>query len=454
MNFFDTDENSDDELNAAFNATFLKGDSSFLSSGIPPGHRQDIPDEPRELKPVVTYQPPAVDSAEHLYGTARPQKHRKLPGPAGMLPQPGNPVGWVATRLSSLLKKKAVQNEPENPSCLQPRTSSQGEEAELFSRVERDCGSAVWPLVEKYSIVNVLRMVSEGKLPRGKVPVMCGFVDDVELLPTDAKALLKDKTGLIGCTIHRSVIKEYKEQFAGCALLLLKQVSLFSPTGKKFYINITLSNIVRVYTLEKSFCGFSNGALEAIDQNLTHPFCSSDLTSLEAECLRPLSPPPTPLIERRPSVSVSPHGPTIDSETGTKFRPPFKRTHPSGSLAAFVGSATPRGQLRPNVHCNSDSVYRILPPLERPQSVDKTCRRTTLGPGFGSLVLDSTVSPIGNKRVRLLSTADLDASPVENTSVPPKVTTPMGEPVEKLLEDDMDDLLTSLADQSVAGLDI
>lgn len=65
---------------------------------------------------------------------------------------------------------------------------------------------------------------------------MCGFLDEIEMLPTDARAVLRDRTGSllffvsillgsIGCTIHRGVIRKYKDLLSSRVLVIIKQVS-------------------------------------------------------------------------------------------------------------------------------------------------------------------------------------------------------------------------------------
>ncbi|KAH8861565.1 hypothetical protein KSF78_0007534 [Schistosoma japonicum] len=145
-------------------------------------------------------------------------RRRKLPGPAGLLPKLHGHGNRQQHPIGSKSPKKKMDDtvfditESCLPSLLSPNQpySSQGEEIALLNRLQSECGPSIWSVVEKYSVREILKMITSNQLPKGKIPIMCGFLDEVELLPTDAKALLKDNSGALGCTIHRSVIKEYK----------------------------------------------------------------------------------------------------------------------------------------------------------------------------------------------------------------------------------------------------
>ncbi|CAH8529835.1 unnamed protein product [Heterobilharzia americana] len=217
-------------------------------------------------------------------------KHRKLPGPAGLLPKLHEQMNHGERLAKCKLPKKKKDTEIYNlsESCLSPSSSqnqsisSQVEETILLSQLQSDCGPIIWSIIQKYSIQNILKMITCNQLPKGKIPIICGFLDEIELLPTDARAFLKDNSGVLGCTIHRSVIKAYKNSLCCCSLLLLKQVSIFSPTGKKFYANITLSNVVRIYTPENT----TNSHIVTVHPRFASPLSISEVEALEADCLK------------------------------------------------------------------------------------------------------------------------------------------------------------------------
>ncbi|TGZ65352.1 hypothetical protein CRM22_005900 [Opisthorchis felineus] len=298
-----------EEMDDPFNAPFLHddddSDSDFISFGVGSDLHRKVPERLPAPKPLPPFdRRRSVQSP--LPETVNTSRRKRLPGPAGMLPQSGGTELKLDIPHGSRHKKPnvgSVQCDPSSHSLSQS-IASDTEESELMNRIQHDCGPVIWPLVEKYSIANVLQQITRGLLPRGKVPVMCGFLDDVELLPTDAKGVLKDKTGSLGCTIHRSVIKTYKEQLTNCVLLLLKQVSLFSPTGKKFYVNLTLSNIIRVYTPGQTFPALTSS--RSVSQPLKNPpFSPAEFETLESECFRSNSPPVTPIPTSQPGSNCS-----------------------------------------------------------------------------------------------------------------------------------------------------
>ncbi|KAH9586026.1 hypothetical protein MS3_00007084 [Schistosoma haematobium] len=230
------------ELNSESDLTFFNdSDDDFLNDGIfseftskhitkSPGFHKSSSEElcfhKSPLKGTHSTEKIIRNSSK---GTSR---HRKLPGPAGLLPKLHEHGNRQRPMIGSKSPKKKKDDNVSSltESCLSTSlsqnqsSSSQSEEAALLNRLQSECGSTIWSVVEKYSVREILKMITSNQLPKGKIPIMCGFLDEVELMPTDAKALLKDNSGVLACTIHRSVIKEYKNDLGCCSLLLLKQV--------------------------------------------------------------------------------------------------------------------------------------------------------------------------------------------------------------------------------------
>ncbi|XP_017246261.1 uncharacterized protein LOC108217875 [Daucus carota subsp. sativus] len=65
----------------------------------------------------------------------------------------------------------------------------------------------------------------------------------------DMTVTLKDTTGLIDATIHRKVLteSEFAKDISVKAAIILKKVSIFAPSSKTVYLNITRSNVVKVF---------------------------------------------------------------------------------------------------------------------------------------------------------------------------------------------------------------
>ncbi|CAH8522194.1 unnamed protein product [Schistosoma guineensis] len=363
-----------------------------------------------------------------LYSSKGTSRHRKLPGPAGLLPKLHEHGNRQRPMIGSKSPKKKKDDTVSslNESCLSPSlsqnqsSSSQSEEAALLNRLQSECGSTIWSVVEKYSVREILKMITSNQLPKGKIPIMCGFLDEVELMPTDAKALLKDNSGVLACTIHRSVIKEYKNDLGCCSLLLLKQVTIFSPTGKKFYANITLPNIVKIYTPENTIITSASG--HHTTTPLSSPLSLREVEALEEDCLRALSPPSTPIPQ---TISISP----ILKPTSYRIQPQIKQSS-SGLKSELSTTKSFTLQLRPS--------------------------------SLGSLLKSNSI-PVNNKvkssicdnnnNHKNLQKKDYQQninSTTNVTSTTTTITTTLPDSFtmkDDLLEDDMDDLLSSIADE-------
>ncbi|GKC41573.1 reverse transcriptase domain-containing protein [Tanacetum coccineum] len=72
----------------------------------------------------------------------------------------------------------------------------------------------------------------------------------------DLTITLKDPSGTMGGTIHYKVFKEeegYAKSINVRAVLILRNVSVFTPKPSNHYLNITLRNIVKVFDKETIF---------------------------------------------------------------------------------------------------------------------------------------------------------------------------------------------------------
>lgn len=65
----------------------------------------------------------------------------------------------------------------------------------------------------------------------------------------DMTVTLKDPTGIRDGTIHRKVLteSEFAKDISVKAAIILKKVSIFAPASKTVYLNITRSNVVKVF---------------------------------------------------------------------------------------------------------------------------------------------------------------------------------------------------------------
>ncbi|VDP26979.1 unnamed protein product [Schistosoma curassoni] len=295
-------------------------------------------------------------------GTSR---HRKLPGPAGLLPKLHEHGNRQRPMIGSKSPKKKKDDTVSSltESCLSPSlsqhqsSSSQSEEAALLNRLRSECGSTIWSVVEKYSVREILKMITSNQLPKGKIPIMCGFLDEVELMPTDAKALLKDNSA----SGHHTT----------------------AP--------------------------------------LSSPLSLREVEALEEDCLRALSPPSTPMPQ---TISISP----ILKPISYRIQPQTNQSS-SGLKSELSTTKSYTLQLRPNG----------LGTLLKSNSI-------SLNNKVKSSICDNNNNNNLQKKdyqQNINSTTNVTATTMTTTTTLPDSLTVKDD----LLEDDMDDLLSSIADE-------
>ncbi|XP_068605763.1 homologous recombination OB-fold protein [Brachionichthys hirsutus] len=175
---------------------------------------------------------------------------RRFPGPAGLLPE--QPSGRNLDEI--------VVSAPVTPAHgAVARLPSQGS----GSQAEEDdfCGDA-WTamrtdmgldernpscFLHSYSVVMVLRKAALKQLAKNKVPNMAVVLKSIVDTTADAKAVFKDPTGEIQGTVHRQLLEDRAEELKVGAVLLLKQVGVFSPSHRNHYLNVTPNNLLRIY---------------------------------------------------------------------------------------------------------------------------------------------------------------------------------------------------------------
>ncbi|GJV07792.1 reverse transcriptase domain-containing protein [Tanacetum coccineum] len=83
----------------------------------------------------------------------------------------------------------------------------------------------------------------------------------------DLKVTLKDLSGMISGTIHYKVLNDevYGKAISVGAVLILRNVSVFSPKSSGHYLNITLKNIVKVFHKDTSAVNSGSGASTSME---------------------------------------------------------------------------------------------------------------------------------------------------------------------------------------------
>ncbi|XP_070193625.1 uncharacterized protein [Littorina saxatilis] len=191
----------------------------------------------------------AVDTPSAVF--PRRRSLRKFPGPAGILP-PARPAEF-----SSVMRKSP---DASTPQVLMEDETNRQEEAACSSQAGGEVfGGTAWQsllsdlhpgaddVLRKFSVQAMLHKASRRLLPKGKVPLMLGVVDSMDFQGTDASVILRDPSGQMQGTLHREVLKDFSADLQPGAAIVLRQVSVISPSSRTHYLNITGGNIVAIY---------------------------------------------------------------------------------------------------------------------------------------------------------------------------------------------------------------
>ncbi|KAM9394445.1 uncharacterized protein hrob [Pholidichthys leucotaenia] len=206
--------------------------------------------------PVLTNRLVQLVSASSKLPKKRPRSEphrsrtRRFPGPAGLLPQQpqGQNLDQIVVSVPQTPAHGVVARLPSQGS------SSQAEEDEFsggaWTAMKTEMGLDERNpscFLHSYSVVMVLRKAALKQLARNKVPNMAVVLKSIIHTHADAKAVFKDPTGEIQGTVHRRLLEDRVEELKVGAVLLLKQVGVFSPSHRNHYLNVTPNNLLRIY---------------------------------------------------------------------------------------------------------------------------------------------------------------------------------------------------------------
>uniref|UniRef100_A0A3Q3X1Y5 Homologous recombination OB-fold protein OB-fold domain-containing protein n=1 Tax=Mola mola TaxID=94237 RepID=A0A3Q3X1Y5_MOLML len=206
--------------------------------------------------PVLTNRLVQLVSASSKRPAKRPRSEchrprtRRFPGPAGLLPeQVGlSRLDQIVVSVPVLPAHGAVARTPSQGS------SSQTDDEEFlggaWAAMKAEMGlDETNPscFLHSYSVVMVLRKAALKQLAKNKVPNMAVLLKSIVHTHVDAKAVFKDPTGEIQGTVHRHLLKDRVDELKVGAVLLLKQVGVFSPSHRNHYLNVTANNLLRIY---------------------------------------------------------------------------------------------------------------------------------------------------------------------------------------------------------------
>ncbi|CAN8202364.1 unnamed protein product [Coccothraustes coccothraustes] len=105
-----------------------------------------------------------------------------------------------------------------------------------------------------YSVVMVLRKAALKQLPKNKVPSMAVMIKTLTKSSAGAGAVFRDPTGEMQGTVHRLLLEQRQSELRAGSVLLLRQVGVFSPSHRNHYLNVTPTNLLRIFPPEPEGC--------------------------------------------------------------------------------------------------------------------------------------------------------------------------------------------------------
>ncbi|CDS40783.1 conserved hypothetical protein [Echinococcus multilocularis] len=347
------------------------------------------------------------------------RRRRSIPGPLSMLPRSGpNSRGTHKRKLPSNV---------------------------IWDRVVSLFGSESWKIISDYTIEKIIRNTDKA-FPRGKVPVLCATIEKIDTALPIARAVLQDETGKIGCSIDKNAIHKYRKFLCAGAILILKQISLFSLNQKTFYLNITSSNISRIFLDESSIDSrllgsrtVENVSICGANFPLTSPPLSvNELRTLVVECLTPLSlsPLPNPPLVKSMKLVSPPRGTSRCLEKSPHQRDPTQPRNQnwrlsSGRLASAIITSPPPA-----------SKSKSLAPFQCRHGIRSLLRRNLSATRSQSPVSDIPKSV--SRAQNLPTSSPIVKSVIRLNKKESEPSSTMSSMPLDWMEDDMDNLLASM----------
>ncbi|XP_055079599.1 homologous recombination OB-fold protein [Periophthalmus magnuspinnatus] len=216
---------------------------------------------PRPLTPSSLHTPVLTNRLVQLVSASNSKKRprsesnrrrtRRFPGPAGLLPQQpqGQSLDDIVVSVPSTPAHGAVARSPSQ--CSSSQTEEEDFSGPAWTSMKTEMGLDERNpscFLHTYSVVMVLRKAALKQLVKNKVPNMAVLLKSLVPTHTDAKAVFKDPTGEMQGTVHRRLLEDRAGDLKPGAVLLLKQVGVFSPSHRNHYLNVTPNNLLRVYS--------------------------------------------------------------------------------------------------------------------------------------------------------------------------------------------------------------
>lgn len=221
------------------------------------GHNFVRPNVPCNRTTILNNSPLSRSSPKGSYSsetsftmnTSRVVRQRKFPGPAGLLPDRGRPlVQGQRPNFSSLLDTSGSDLEDEEPLCSQS-TASVLEDGP-WSALQCDLAGEGQTLMRRYTITWVKQKAAARQLVGQKIPFLAAVLHSIDCSSPDPCVVLRDQTGEIPGTLHRSVWDSFGGQLVAGSALVLRMVGVLSTgiSARRHYLNITSNNIVTIYS--------------------------------------------------------------------------------------------------------------------------------------------------------------------------------------------------------------
>lgn len=303
-----------------------------------------LPPQPFQRKsPSENFEPRSTEISFNL-NTSR-VRQRKFPGPAGLLPERGRTHGQgQRPNFSSLLDVSGSDlDDSEEPLSLCSQSTASVLEDGPWSALQADFSSDGQCLLRRYTVAWVKQRAAAKQLVGQKVPFLAAVLHNIDCSSPDPCVVLRDSTGEIPGTLHRSVWDSFGGQLIAGSALVLRFVGVLSTgiSARRHYLNITSNNIVTIYS--SPLCEPSLSDTTRVRKTDVHKWTLHQLmqatNSWEEQCKRRKNPAAQTSSASR---NMNPNSSGNSSPQQFSFRPPGPISNRSSSVTtnAAIPSAT------------------------------------------------------------------------------------------------------------------
>ncbi|KAK7496197.1 hypothetical protein BaRGS_00012607 [Batillaria attramentaria] len=186
---------------------------------------------------------------------SRRRSQRCFPGPAGLLPlaKACETTPGVKLKVSPTTSVTTTEDQKATPVIEIPSSQPGGDDVfggAAWKSLVADLQPLAQDVLRKFSVRAMLHKARRRLLPKGKVPLLLGVVDSIDIHGSDAGVVVKDQTGHMEGTLHRDVLRDFAADLQAGAAVVLRQVSVISPSPRTHYLNITAANIAVIYPVQ------------------------------------------------------------------------------------------------------------------------------------------------------------------------------------------------------------